>query len=144
MRIVVQRSGKSKVDVNQNSVGSINSGLVLLVCIEKNDNVDTIKKAAKKILSIRIFEDENQKMNKSILDVNGQILAISQFTLSWRGQKGNRPSFDQSMTPDIAQELFNEFVNELTQSVPVKTGQFGASMDVHIQNLGPVTFCFDF
>ncbi len=144
MRIVIQRSGKSNVLVDGSEVGVIKSGLVLLVCIEKSDDSETIKKAANKILSLRIFEDQNGKMNKSITEVNGEILAISQFTLSWKGLKGNRPSFDNSMNPEKAIDLFNEFTEELRNSVFVSTGSFGASMDVKIQNLGPVTFCLDF
>ena len=144
MRIVIQRSGKSSVQVNGNAVGEINSGLVLLVCIEKGDTLEVIQKAAKKILAIRVFEDENRKMNKSILDVSGKILAISQFTLSWRGLKGNRPSFDKSMPPETANGLFKQFVEEINKHVLVETGHFGESMDVKIQNLGHVTFCLDF
>lgn len=144
MRIVVQRSGISNVSVKNEVVGSIDAGLVLLVCIEKNDNPETVIKAAQKILAIRVFEDENMKMNKSIVEVGGHILAISQFTLSWRGQKGNRPSFDQSMPPEEANELFNLFCEEVRKSAPVSTGSFGESMDVKIQNIGPVTFCLDF
>lgn len=144
MRIVIQRSGKSSVVVEGNEVGSINFGLVLLVCIEKNDCIENINKAAQKVLSLRMFEDENGRMNKSIIDISGDVLAISQFTLSWRGQKGNRPSFDNSMSPDKANELFEHFISELEKSVNVSKGVFGATMDVKIQNQGPVTFCLDF
>ena len=91
MRIVIQRSGKSSVSVNDKIVGEIEKGLVLLVCLEKEDTLETVKKAAQKILAMRLFEDENQKMNKSILDIGGQILAVSQFTLSWRGLKRKPP-----------------------------------------------------
>ncbi len=144
MRIVIQRSGKSSVSVNGEVVGEIKKGLVLLVCLEKEDTSETVKKAAQKILSMRLFEDENQKMNKSILETNGQILAISQFTLSWRGLKGNRPSFDRSMPPEMAEDLFNKFTKLLSLSTNVATGVFGAAMDVKINNLGPVTFSLDF
>lgn len=144
MRIVIQRSGKSSVSVNGEVVGEIKKGLVLLVCLEKEDTLETVKKAAQKILSMRLFEDENQKMNKSILETNGQILAISQFTLSWRGLKGNRPSFDRSMPPEMAEDLFNKFKELLSLSTTVATGVFGAAMDVKINNLGPVTFSLDF
>ena len=144
MRIVIQRSGKSTVSVNKKIVGEIERGLVLLVCLEKEDTLETVKKAAQKILAIRLFEDENQKMNKSIMDTDGQILAISQFTLSWRGLKGNRPGFDRSMPPEAAENLFNKFTELLSQSVFVATGVFGAAMDVKINNLGPVTFSLDF
>ena len=144
MRIVIQRSGKSSVSVNDKIVGEIEKGLVLLVCLEKEDTLETVKKAAQKILAMRLFEDENQKMNKSILDIRGQILAVSQFTLSWRGLKGNRPSFDRSMSPEMAENLFNKFTELLSLSTSVSTGTFGSAMDVKINNLGPVTFSLDF
>ena len=144
MRVVVQRSGESSVTVNKQIIGKISHGLVLLICVEKTDSIDTIEKAVRKILNLRIFEDEQGKMNKSIIDVNGSVLAISQFTLSWRGTKGNRPSFDHSMPPKEASELFNKMVLMLKNDVPVETGEFGASMNVSIENLGPVTFSLDF
>ncbi|MAW07311.1 MAG: D-tyrosyl-tRNA(Tyr) deacylase [Halobacteriovoraceae bacterium] len=144
MRVVIQRSGQSSVTVNNQVIGKINHGVVLLICVEKKDSLDTIKKAVKKILDLRIFEDEQGKMNKSIIDVGGSILAISQFTLSWRGTKGNRPSFDQSMPPKEASEIFNKMILMFKKDVPVETGEFGASMNVNIENLGPVTFSLDF
>ena len=144
MRVVVQRSGRSSVAVNKQIIGKISHGLVLLICVEKTDSIDTIEKAVRKILNLRVFEDGQGKMNKSIIDVNGSVLAISQFTLSWRGTKGNRPSFDNSMPPKEASELFNKMVFMLKNDVPVETGEFGASMNVSIENLGPVTFSLDF
>ena len=109
MRIVVQRTKNAKVEVKDKTVGQSKKGLTLLICMEKNDNIQTIEKAAQKILAARIFEDENKKMNLNISQVSGTILAISQFTLSWRGDKGNRPSFDLSMAPDKANKLFEQF-----------------------------------
>lgn len=148
MKVVIQRSGHSKVLVNQEIVGEIRSGLVLLICFEKKDLIrnkkEILDKAKQKILALRIFEDYEGKMNKSIIDIGGEILAISQFTLSWDGQKGNRPSFDESMPPQDAKAYFDEFVQMLRESRIVQTGVFGASMDVQIQNLGPVTFSLDF
>ena len=144
MRIVVQRTRNAKVEVNEKTVGQSEKGLTLLVCMEKNDNVQTIKKAAQKILAARIFEDENEKMNLNILQVGGTILAVSQFTLSWRGDKGNRPSFDLSMSPDMANDMFEQFCALLREQIPVETGEFGASMEVSLTNMGPVTFIFDF
>ena len=144
MRIVAQRTSNAKVEVSGSIVGESTNGLTLLVCIEKKDTQETIKKAANKILSARIFEDDHQKMNLNIQQVGGSVLAISQFTLSWRGDKGNRPSFDLSMQPVEAETLFNKFCFELEQKVPVQTGQFGASMQVSLTNMGPVTFIFDF
>jgi len=144
LRIVAQRTSNAKVEVSGSIVGESTNGLTLLVCIEKKDTQETIKKAANKILSARIFEDNHQKMNLNIQQVGGSVLAISQFTLSWRGDKGNRPSFDLSMPPAEAETLFNKFCLELEQKVPVQTGQFGASMQVSLTNMGPVTFIFDF
>lgn len=148
MKVVIQRSGHSKVLVNQEVVGEIRSGLVLLICFEKKDltknKKELLEKAKQKILALRIFEDSEGKMNKSIVDIGGEVLAISQFTLSWDGQKGNRPSFDESMPPDSAKTYFDEFVQMIRESRIVQTGVFGASMDVQIQNLGPVTFSLDF
>ena len=144
MRVVIQRTKNAKVDVDQKTVGQSNWGATLLVCLEKNDDQITIAKAAQKILTARIFEDEHQKMNLNIQQVNGSILAISQFTLSWRGDKGNRPSFDLSMEPNQANLLFEEFCQHLGKVVPVETGKFGASMEVTLTNVGPVTFVFEF
>lgn len=143
---MVQRSQKAKVTVNEEIVGSIEHGLVLLVCFEKGDESkpDLIEKAASKILALRIFSDEAGKMNLNLLQTKGQILAISQFTLSWNGQKGNRPSFDQSMIPNLAEEKMLQFCERLRLEVPVAKGKFGASMQVELINDGPVTFCLDF
>lgn len=144
MKIVVQRSLNSKVSVATKNVGSISKGLVLLVCLEKGDDSNSIDKAAKKILALRIFSDELGRMNKNVLDSKGEILAISQFTLSWNGKKGNRPSFDNSMDPDSADKLFNKFCEILRRDVIVETGSFGESMEVSIVNDGPVTFVLEF
>ncbi|MCO4794848.1 MAG: D-tyrosyl-tRNA(Tyr) deacylase [Bacteriovoracaceae bacterium] len=145
MRIVVQRSLNSRVWVDGSIVGEIDKGLVLLVCIEKGDAEEQVKKAAHKVLKLRCFEDpETGKMSKSIIDTHGEILAISQFTLSWRGSGGNRPGFDLAMEPDLASKLFENFCEILKNSIKVKTGRFGESMKVEISNDGPVTFCLDF
>ena len=144
MRIVVQRTKNAKVEVKNKTVGQSEKGLTLLVCMEKNDDHQTVQKAAQKILAARIFEDENKKMNLNISQVSGTILAISQFTLSWRGDKGNRPSFDLSMAPDKANKLFEQFCALLREHITVETGEFGASMEVSLTNMGPVTFIFDF
>lgn len=144
MKIVVQRVSSSQVKVNGEVVGSIGKGLNLLVCIEHQDSQETIKKASEKITALRIFSDEAGRMNKSIVDIKGSILAISQFTLSWNGKKGNRPSFDGSARPEVACKLFNEFVQILRNTVPVEMGVFGESMAVEITNDGPVTFHIEF
>ena len=144
MRIVFQRTKNASVVVDGATVGTSTFGATLLVCLEKEDDVTTIEKAVNKIISARVFEDENGKMNLNIQQVKGEILAISQFTLSWRGDKGNRPSFDRSMPPAEAEELFQTFCTKLGQHVPTQTGTFGASMEVNLTNLGPVTFIFEF
>ena len=146
MRIVVQRTLRSSVEVNENLVSKIEQGMVLFVCLEKEDTQEQVEKAVQKISSLRIFKDpETDKMSKDIKDVEGEVLAISQFTLSWRGEKGNRPSFDHSMEPNKAKELFDKFVGGLRDTgIEVKTGLFGAHMKVQLINDGPVTFCLDF
>lgn len=144
MKIVIQRVKNSHVKVNDEIVGQIGQGLNLLICIEHEDNSQTLKKAADKILALRIFADESGRMNRSVVDINGSILAISQFTLSWNGKKGNRPSFDGSAKPEVAKKLFNEFVDILKEKVCVETGVFGESMAVAIENDGPVTFHIEF
>jgi D-aminoacyl-tRNA deacylase len=145
MRVVIQRSLDSYVEVDNKSVGKIQHGMVLLVCFEKNDSEEVIKKAGDKILALRIFKDPSSgKMSHSLFQSKGQILCISQFTLSWDGSRGNRPGFDNSMEPEKAQQYFSLFCQYLAQSIPVESGVFGADMAVHIKNDGPVTFFLEF
>lgn len=144
MKIVIQRSNEASVIVENEVVGKIKSGLVLLVCLEIDDDLEKVKSAAEKILALRVFDDEKGKMGKNVCDAGGQVLAISQFTLSWDGKKGHRPSFDQSMPPLEAQILFKLFCDELRTKVEVATGKFGAMMEVCIKNNGPVTFSLSF
>lgn len=144
MKIVIQRVLESSVSVSGEVVSQIGRGLSLLVCLEKDDQIQTLEKAAKKVLALRVFSDDQGRMNENILQVKGEILAVSQFTLSWNGQKGNRPSFDNSMAPQKAEEYFNQFCQILEKEVPVKRGVFGESMQVHIVNDGPVTFSLNF
>jgi D-tyrosyl-tRNA(Tyr) deacylase len=145
MKVVLQRSLNSKVIVDNRSVGEIQSGLVLFVCCEKEDTESLVLNAAEKIKKLRIFTDpENGKMNLDIKQANGSYLVVSQFTLSWTGTKGNRPSFDNSMDPIPAEKLFNKFCDSLATNAPVSTGEFGANMKVSIENDGPVTFSFSF
>lgn len=140
MRVLVQRSKKSSVSVDNNIVGSIDSGLVLLVGFTHNDTSKEIIKLAKKVVSLRIFDDENGVMNKSLLDVGGEILSISQFTLYGDASKGNRPSYINAMKGEDAIKLYEEFNEELRKyGVKVATGKFGAYMDVKINNDGPTT-----
>lgn len=144
MKIVVQRVIKAKVEVDSQVKGQIDRGLLLLVCMEAGDGQEQIDKAASKIKALRIFSDEAGKMNLNCSSVGGTILAISQFTLSWDGRKGNRPSFDQSMEPNLANQMFEQFCQKLREEIPVETGVFGADMQVSLTNDGPVTFSLNF
>lgn len=143
MKVVVQRSKKSKVTINNKVNGSINKGYVLLVGFTHGDTTNIVDKMINKILNLRIFEDENDKMNLSIKDINGSILSISQFTLYADSKKGNRPSFINAMKPDEASKLYDYFNQELSKYIEVNTGIFGADMKVEIYNDGPVTIILD-
>ncbi len=143
MKVVVQRSKNSKVTINNKVNGSIDKGYVLLVGFTHGDTTDIVDKMINKILNLRIFEDENDKMNLSIKDINGSILSISQFTLYADAKKGNRPSFINAMKPDEASKLYDYFNQELSKYIKVNTGIFGADMKVEIYNDGPVTIILD-
>ena len=140
MRVLVQRSGKSNVVVDGKTTGKIDHGLVLLVGFTEGDNLDTISYLAKRVVNLRIFDDENGVMNKSLLDYGGDILSISQFTLYADTKKGNRPSYIQAMGGEEATKLYDLFNEKLRKyNIKVETGIFGADMTVSITNLGPVT-----
>ncbi len=144
MKCVIQRVSSSKVTVENKVIGSIGTGLNILLGVKKGDSSEDVKKLVNKIVNLRIFQDENNKMNLSLLDVNGEALIISQFTLIGNIKKGRRPSFDGSATPDVANALYEEFVKEMADSgIKIQTGKFGAMMDVEIHNDGPVTFILD-
>ena len=143
MRVVVQRSLKSSVSVDNKIVGSINHGLVLLVGFTNGDNEKNIDKMVKKVVNLRIFDDENGVMNKSIIDVGGEILSISQFTLYADTKKGNRPSYINALCGDKASPLYDLFNKKLREFVNVETGIFGADMKVSLINDGPVTIIID-
>ena len=143
MRVLVQKSLKSSVVVNDKTVGSIEHGLVLLVGLTDGDNSSTIDYMVKKVLNLRIFEDENGVMNKSILDVGGDILSISQFTLYGDATKGNRPSYVKALSGDKAYPLYEEFNKKLSEYVKVQTRIFGANMKVNIINDGPTTILLE-
>ena len=143
MKVVVQRSKKSSVSVEEKLVNEIDNGMVLLVSFTQGDTIDNILKMTKKIANLRIFDDEEGVMNKSILDVGGEILSISQFTLYADSKKGNRPSFINAMKPDEASKLYDYFNQELSKYIEVNTGIFGADMKVEIYNDGPVTIYLD-
>ena len=139
MRIVVQRVKKASVTVEEKIVGKINNGLLLLVGFTHNDNIDSIDYLVNKVLNLRIFDDENGIMNKSVLDVNGSILSVSQFTLYADTKKGNRPSYIDAMKGEEAIKLYEAFNNKLREKINVQTGIFGAEMDVELINDGPIT-----
>lgn len=144
MRVVVQRVISSKVIVEGNIVGSINRGLNLLIGISKEDSEEDLVYLRDKIVNLRIFEDDNDKMNLSLLDVKGDILAISQFTLYGDCRKGRRPNFMEAEGGERANSLYNKFVELLRETnLKVETGKFGAHMMVDIQNDGPVTLILD-
>ena len=143
MRVLVQRSLKSSVSVNNEVVGSIDKGLVLLVGFTEGDDSSKIDYLVNKVLNLRIFDDENGVMNKSILDVGGSILSISQFTLYADTKKGNRPSYINALGGDRATLLYDEFNNKLKEHIHVETGIFGADMKVSITNDGPITILLE-
>ena len=144
MKAVVQRVKNANVEIANKSFSSINSGMLILLCIEKGDVIDTIEWLANKITTLRLFDDDNGKMNKSIKDVSGEILVISQFTLAANCKKGTRPSFDFAEEPQKANELYLKFVDLLKKNeLNVKTGRFGANMQVTLINDGPVTFVIE-
>ena len=144
MRAVVQRVSKASVTIDQQEVGKIDQGLVILLGIHEKDTQDDVDYLVKKIAQMRIFEDEQGKMNRSVEDVEGQILSVSQFTLFADTKKGNRPSFISAARPETAiplYEAFNEGIRN--RGITVATGQFGADMAVSLINVGPVTIIID-
>ena len=143
MRVLVQRSGKASVTIDNKTVGKIDSGLVLLVGFTEGDDLSKIEYLAKKVVNLRIFPDENDVMNKSILDYGGSILSISQFTLYADTNKGNRPSYIQALRGEESTKLYDLFNEELRKYVEVETGRFGADMVVNITNIGPTTILLE-
>lgn len=143
MRILVQRSLNSSVSVNGNIVGQIEKGLVLLVGFTHKDTEEDINYMINKVLNLRIFDDENNIMNKSVLDINGSILSISQFTLYAKTKKGNRPSYIDAMKSDEAKRLYDLFNASLSKFIHVETGIFKENMKVSITNDGPITIMLE-
>ena len=144
MRVVLQRSKAAKVVVADQIIGQIDSGLVLLVGVTHGDTIDDAVYLAEKIVNLRIFEDENEKMNHSLLDVGGSILSVSQFTLYGDCRKGRRPNFMDAARPEEANKIYESFNEELRKKgVHTETGQFGAMMDVQLTNDGPVTLILE-
>lgn len=145
MRIVIQRVKSASVTVNSEVTGSIEKGLLLLVGIHQTDTKEQIDWCCRKILKLRIFEDSDGKMNKSLLDVGGELLIVSQFTLYGNMKKGTRPSFIEAAKPDVAEPLYDYMVRKLKDGSAknVETGKFGAMMDVELVNDGPVTLVME-
>jgi len=144
MRAVVQRVTRSSVTVDENMVGEIGSGLMVLLGVEHEDDNNDVKYLVDKIINLRIFEDEDGKMNNSLIDMGGDLLAVSQFTLMGDCRKGRRPSFSDAAKPDMANSLYEDFVSLARErGVNVETGQFQAHMMVDILNDGPVTMLID-
>lgn len=144
MRVVVQRVNKAQVTIDNEVVGKIKRGFLLLVGLREGDELDQVKKAADKIAKMRIFEDEDGKTNLSLKDVNEEILSVSQFTLLANTKKGNRPSFVEAMRPPKSKDLWENFNKELeNRGFHVETGEFGADMQVSLENDGPFTIVLD-
>jgi len=145
MRTVLQRVSKASVTVDGKVISSIGNGLLVLLGIEDADNKDDIDWLANKIMNLRIFNDENDVMNRSVLDIEGDIIVVSQFTLHAQTKKGNRPSYIKAAKPDVAIPMYETFVEVLEQKMGKKvgTGIFGADMKVELLNDGPVTILID-
>lgn len=144
MKVLVQRVKHASVVVEGNTIGSIDQGLLLFVGIEKHDTKETLERMSNKVLNYRVFGDDEGKMNLSVRDIEGGVLAISQFTLAADTKKGLRPSFSSAAAPAIAQELYEEFLVQLkNQHTLIAEGSFGADMKVSLLNDGPVTFMLE-
>ena len=145
MRVVIQRVSEASVEINEKIVGQIECGLLILVGVDKDDSDEDLEWLSQKIVGLRIFSDEEGKMNKSIVDINGAILVVSQFTLHASTKKGNRPSFLNAAKPEIAIPIYEKFKSEIERLIGKKTecGQFGADMKIKLINDGPVTIIID-
>ncbi|MBN2345696.1 MAG: D-tyrosyl-tRNA(Tyr) deacylase [Candidatus Aminicenantes bacterium] len=143
MRVVVQRVSRASVEVGGRTIGRIGHGLLLLVGMEKGDGEKEVEFMADKALHLRVFPDEQGRMNLDVQQVRGEILSISQFTLAARNRKGRRPDFTNAEEPGRAEALYSRFNDLLAAAVPVACGSFGAMMDVHSVNSGPVTIILE-
>jgi D-tyrosyl-tRNA(Tyr) deacylase len=144
MRLVLQRVSEASVTVGGVAVGSIRTGLVILAGVARTDTISDVDYLADKVLGLRIFPDSAGKMNRNVVDADGSLLVVSQFTLYGDCRKGRRPSFDEAAAPEHAQALYNCLVEKLRLGpVPVETGLFQAMMEVHLVNQGPVTILMD-
>lgn len=145
MRVVIQRVSEASVTINNQKVASIKTGLLLLLGIIDDDSQEDIDWLCKKVVNLRVFPDNNDVMNNSLLDVDGDVIVVSQFTLYASTRKGNRPSYIKAAKPDIAIPLYEKFVQKLQSEIgkPIQTGEFGADMKVGLINDGPVTIIID-
>ena len=145
MRVVIQRVNHASVTVENKVISEIKTGLLILVGIEDADNKEDIEWLSNKITQLRIFDDQDGVMNLSVKDVDGEILAISQFTLHAKTKKGNRPSYQQAAKPEVSVPLYKQFIEQLGKDLgkDIKTGEFGAYMKVALENDGPVTIIID-
>jgi D-tyrosyl-tRNA(Tyr) deacylase len=145
MRAIIQRVSQASVTIAGQVRGAINQGLLVLLAVEEADTAEDIEWLSGKIVRLRVFNDENGVMNRSVQEIGGGILLISQFTLFASTKKGNRPSYSRSARPEIAIPLYEQFIARLTQDFgrPIQTGEFGAHMDVSLINDGPVTIIID-
>lgn len=140
MKALIQRVKSASVKIEGEVFSSIGSGMLILLGVEKEDSLENAQKLSEKLINLRIFDDSEGKMNKSLLDINGEILVVSQFTLMGDCKKGTRPSYDKAAPPDKANKLYGEFVKLISQyGLTVKTGEFQAMMEVSLVNDGPVT-----
>lgn len=144
MKVVLQRVAHASVTVDEKVIGKIQRGFLLLVGVTHDDAMEDMEYLVRKIVQMRIFEDEEGKLNRSIQDIGGEILSVSQFTLYAETKKGNRPSFSKAAPGDVAVEMFEQFNGLLRDTgIPVETGKFGADMKVELLNDGPVTILLD-
>ena len=145
MRAVIQRVRSASVAVKNNTIAQIDKGLLILLGVETQDNPEDVLWLANKIVQLRIFTDENSLMNKSVIDIDGEILIVSQFTLHAKTKKGNRPSFVKTANPEVAIPLYSMIIDELSKKAnnKVQSGQFGENMQVSLCNDGPVTILMD-
>ena len=144
MKIILQRVLQANLKIDDQLIAEINKGIVAFIGVAREDTILEIHQQADKICNLRIFNDNNKKMNQSLMEINGDILIISQFTLYANCKKGNRPSFINAAPPEHAKKIYNEFVNYMNnKTTKVQTGQFGADMQVSLINDGPATFILD-
>lgn len=144
MKLVIQRVDNAKVEVENKTVGEIEKGFLVLLGVAPEDTKETADFLVHKLVNLRVFTDENDKMNLSVKDINGKLLIVSQFTLYANCKNGNRPSFEQAAKPEQANELYEYFVEKCKEeNINVQTGEFGAHMQVSLLNNGPVTIIFE-